>query len=179
LGLGVVFVPYSSFPGVKNGDGKGLLLRLAFPAVGSIDMSFVSSDHTVNEGIRFIKGGSNADFSSLNMDSKFYIMKKSKLYPYFLGGVSSVDVTANDAMNIYYDLKGDMTLIGFGFKVGGGLEYHVNTRIVFFTDVIMNFLSMSGTMIGPLTYLSKEQEEIAKKFSGTSTYVTTGLLFIF
>jgi opacity protein-like surface antigen len=87
---------------------------------------------------------SEAEFSTLNLDLKYFIANEQQIQPYLLVGIAYSRLTVKDFSLGYDDfgdlIGGDANFNGFGYNLGGGLAIYLNPRVAISGGLIYRVL---------------------------------------
>ncbi len=115
-------------PALDDGFGFGLSMGLRAPSV-SFEIGYQRTFHDWTSSFVDVPSG-EAVLNSVNLDTRFYLTgDKARLQPFLLLGVCFpwLDVERGSASAGHG--YGDVTYIGVGANVGGGLTYYVTSQL--------------------------------------------------
>jgi len=108
--------------------GKSLALSVGFGGKsegGSWDVSYLRSSHTVS-----IAGAPRtASFQAIELNGRSFVLKKSFLHPYFLGGICLPFIHVNEG-SAFRGGRADATYFGIGLNAGTGILVEIGPSIV-------------------------------------------------
>lgn len=127
-------------PALQSGNGFAVAVGGDFDFMG-IDIIYANSSHPGSCHIgSYYNWDGTAALNELDINAKLFFNNESSFRPYGLAGLSILWVNLPGAEHNTSDVStGDATYLGFGFNLGGGIDYKILDRLNLKGEVIYRF----------------------------------------